>query len=288
VSPEFRLVIKLNEEKKVIEQTRKTSSEFALKIGVKEELTKIADEKMKNIDFGVYVTTLRAGCNANFRITGQVVPNRQEILINGGKIFIDLESLKNGVNNYKRLLTKYCEPDKKDLFINMMTVNGLMSQVLSHECSHPIGCTPESDAQLGEKKSLLEEAKATCGGLANILENSCCERKMELLVFSVARICKFFISETYKNNTVKAYVRENMVMANLILKADLVEITKKGIKIKLSKEGLEKWRLSLEKFYVDIIKSYHSSNPVKKIIEKENFYCKITPDIKKWLELVNK
>ena len=287
VSPEFRLLIRTNNgEQELVNKIKHSTSKFAYNIGVKEKLTSIADEKLKTIDLGVYITALRAGCNANFRITGQVVPNRQDILATGGKIFIDLESIKHGVNNYKEFLIKHCDSERKELFSDLLTDTGLILHTAAHECTHPMGCTEESDAMLGEKKSYLEEAKATCGGLANILENAACKEQMELVTFSVARVCRFFTTATYKNSTVKAYVNENLVMANLLINSGLVEVTNKHVKINFSKDGLYKWSVSLKEFYYEVIKGYHSANP-EKITRKTDFYCQITPEIKKWMELIN-
>jgi len=284
VSPEFRLLVRTeNGEQEIANRIKSSTPKFASKIGIKEELVEIASKKMEKIEMGVFVTALKAGASANFKTPSQLVPRRK---IDGGRVLLDLQAAEAHVVDCKKILTKYCEPNKKDLFSELLTAEGLIAQTISRQCTRHIGCTPENDEKLGEKKTILEEAKATCGGMASILESFSCEKRMELLAFSVAKICLFFNLKMHKDNSLQPYFNENLAMANFMINAGLVEISGKNLKIKLSKEGLDKWNVFLRDFYFDVIKSYHSTNP-EKINRKKTLYCQITPEIKKWMQLTS-
>lgn len=282
VSPEFRLLVRTeNGEQKMVDQIKNSAPKFAFELGIKEELVEIASKKMENIEMGVFVTALKAGAGANFKLSGQTAPKRK---VDGVKVFLDFQAVEDHVDRCKKILTKYCEPNQKDLFSNLLTPKGLIAQTIFRQCIHYIGCTPESDERLGEKKFILEEARKTCGGAANILENFSQEEHLELLAFSVAKICSFFDAKMHKDKSFQPYFNETLAMANFIINAGLVEVSGKNLKIKLSKEGFKKWNLFLRDFYFDVIKSYHSTNS-EKIDRKKTNYCQITPEIKKWIEL---
>lgn len=276
VAPEFRLLIKTASEKQeLLNQIKNSTSNLVEQIGVREDLAREARRIISNLNLDFFITFLRAGA---------AVANQQEIFAKGENILIDCKAIEHELDNYKKLLNKCCESDKKDLFAEMITAEGLIAQKISHQYAHKVGCTPEINLQLGEKKFILEEAKATCGGIASILENLPLNKQLELLMLSVARVCGFFASKKHKCSTNQPHFNENLAMANLMIKAGLIEVGNKNLKIKLSKEGLEKWQISLKEFYYEIIKSYHSTNP-DKINRKKIFYCQITPEIRKWISL---
>lgn len=289
ISPEFRLVVRNDYGQDMISEIRQLTPAYAREIEISDDLVKLAECKMANMDMGIFVTVVKSGFCANFRTAGQVVPNRQDILKKGGKIFLDIDSSKNLIKTYKRLLLKYCEPEIGKLLADIISVDGLLADTISHECTHPIGCTPESDLALGDTKSRLEEAKATIGGLAAILSRKP-ENWAEIVALSIARICRFFTYATYNNPTDQAYVRENIVMANLLLAAKIVNIESYNeikIKIDLSEGCLLKLQELMKYFYNDVVYNYHSIEPATAVQGLEKLYCFHNQLLEEWIDIVN-
>lgn len=287
VSPEFRLVVRTDYGRDIISRIRGATPAYARKIGVDEPLVALAEQKMTCIDMGVFTTVVRAGVCANFRLAGQVVPNRQEILARGGKIFMDIDTNRAAVQNYRGIALKHCAPDTAQVVADMITVDEMLAHTVCHECTHPIGCTPESDTAVGEKKNLVEEAKATIGGLAAVINHLDPGKRAEVAAMSIARVCRFMAKTTLENPTAQPYVRENLVMANLLLKCGIVRITDR-VEVNFDKAYLHNWSDALRRFYLDVVRSYHSSDPEKDVIGVEGDYCARTPELESWIACVNR
>lgn len=290
VSPEYKLVIRTDYGEKMISEIRNQTPIYASKIGIDLSLVKLAKSKLTNLDMGVFSTVMNSGVCANFRSAGQVVPNRQDILSEGGKVFMNLESSQIGMTRAQALLKSFCTPEMSDKLSKLLKIDHFLIHTIGHECNHPIGCSPESDAALGESKNRLEEAKATIGGLGVILHNKPLEKYPEVVALCIARVCRFFKKETFENPTLQPYVRENLVMANLLVYSKIVSLKSSeeiALGIDLSNDNLRKFNFLLQDFYRYLIDKYHSSDPASEVLKMENVYCHQNQTISNWINLVN-
>jgi len=271
----------------IISQIRDATLDHARQLGIKQELVALAERKLALVDIGVFATVVRAGVCANFRYAGQVVPNRQYILARGGKTFMDIDTITSSAVMYRDIVLKHCTPDTAQVVMNMITKDGTLSSVVCHECNHPIGCTPESDAVLGDVKDRVEEAKATLGGLSAFLSQLDSSKWPEVAAYSVARVCRFFGNHAYENPTSQPYVRENIAMANLLIISEIVSV-KDGIAIDFNLNKLILWKKMLRQFCLDVIHAYHSQSPKLAVTKVEEGYCARTPAILNWIKWVNR
>jgi len=291
VSPEFKLSVRTNYGKTMISQARNASPNFARKIRVENYLVQLAEKKLTNLDMGVFAVALKSGVCANFRSAGQVIPNRQDILNEGGKIFMDIDSSSDMVKTYRGLLIDNCEPEMGNKLSGLIKTDSLLTHTAGHECSHPIGCTKASDLILGETKGRLEEAKATIGGIATILDSMPISDWPEVVALCIARVCRFFKKTTFENPTLQPYVRENLVMANLLITAKIVSVkslTETALEVNLSERNFYTFSELLTNFYRNVVDGYHSMAPIERINDMEGLYCFQSKDIQNWIALVNK
>ncbi|MFZ4632141.1 MAG: hypothetical protein ACOYL8_02960 [Patescibacteria group bacterium] len=291
ISPEYKLVVRTSYGQEMISKIRNHTSVYALKIEIENSLVELAEKKLTNLDMGVFTSAMRSGVCANFRSAGQVVPNRQAILANGGKVFMDIDTAQNSVHRDMNLLIENCTSEMGNKLSSLITVDHSLAHTIAHECMHPIGCTPKSDEALGDAKFRLEEAKATLGGLAAILDDMPIEKWPEVVALSIARVCRFFKKATYENPTVAAYVRENLVMANLLIGSRVVSIDSPdatSLSVNLSISSLRMWQALLKEFYKDVIYSYHSEESALNISQLEKLYSPTNYAIENWIALVNK
>ncbi len=290
VSPEYKLVIRTDYGEKMISEIRNETPICASIIGVDLSLASIAKSKLSNLDMGVFSTVMNSGVCANFRSVGQVVPNRQDILNEGGKVFMNFEGSQIGMNRAKSLLKAYCVPEIGENLSGLLTVDHFLLHTMGHECNHPVGCTFESDQALGETKNRLEEAKATIGGLCVIFHNRTLKEYPEIVAMCIARVCRFFKKETFENPTLQPYVRENLVIAALLIRAGIVSVKSSeevSLSIDLKVEHLIEFDRSLQRFYLNVVNAYQEFNPIPRIKHLENIYCRETQTICNWMNLVN-
>ncbi len=298
VSPEFRLVVRTDYGQELIRETQAATPVYARQIGISNELVALAEQKMSCIDVSVFATAVRAGVCTNFRAAGQVVPNRQDILAQGGKTFMDKETSAAALVRYRDLLTRFCIPtERAEALAERITLNGMLLHTACHEFTRPIGCTPESDARLGDLKSLLvEEGKASIGGLAAVLRvtpsqhdaNLADPKSEEVVALSIARVCRFFTWATFTNPTVQPYVRENLAMAKMLIDTGVVIVTPHGIDIAFKYENLVRWRDAMREFYLSVVNAYHSVDPVADVCALEARCCARDMDaINNWIAFVN-
>lgn len=290
VSPEYKLVVRTEYGGNLISEIRGRTPYYAEKIGIDSYLVSLAQKKLSNLDMGVFSTAMNSGVCANFRSAGQVVPNRQDILNEGGKIFMNLEGAHNAVKVAKGLLFDNCYSEMGIKLANLITADHFLSHTIGHECNHPVGCTPQSDELLGEAKNRLEEAKATIGGLGVILDSKNVTAYPEVVALCIARVCRFFTKATYENPTMQAYVRENLAVANLLISARIVSLRnseEKYLSIDLSEDHLQNFAKLLNYFYKDVIAAYSDTDPVAKVTKLEKLYCFENQTICNWQNLVN-
>ncbi len=289
VSPEFRLEVRTAELSHVIANRRSSVVSHALELGLSANIVDLARRKLEKIDISVFTCAVRSGVNLNFRIAGQAVPNRQDILAEGGKIFVNSSTSKNAVGSYHGYLKNHCTPKTYEALRDFITLNALEEHTVDHEFSHPVGCTPESDKAIGgDVKKLLEEGKATMLGLlADEYETSTSENRLKLVALTVARLLRFMQKETLENPTSAAYVRENFVAITTLVESGVMALAENGLTVNLERAQSQVWFEHLKKFCLSVIPAYQACDQVeiRRLTER---YCDDTKDpISKVIAFVN-
>ena len=271
VSPEFRLVVRTQEIRETIERFRKATAMHIRHLGIEEKEIQILSNKLGKIDISVFVALIRGGVSANFRGSGQVAPNREDIMEIGGKIFLDNKSgSKVSADIYKKELKDNCLISVNEKLRDLITPEVMTLHTIIHEYFHPVGRTIERTHALGDAGLSLEEGKATLGGILVAQKEGI--DQIELLALTVARVCRFMHKEKINNLSVASYVRENMIAATTMLDSGVMVLEGNGIAIELEK--LPAWFEEIEDFIKKILDAYQKAS-VEKIIEIEKEYCNI-------------
>ena len=274
VSPEFRLEIRTDESREVIESCRVAAVKHAHAIGLSDALVDVASQRLGHTDVGVFVTAIRAGVSLNFRYAGQAAPNRQDVLASGGRIFIDKAASMLAGKPLIKLLEEHCTVETSAALKPFITAENQTLHTIIHEFAHPIGRTSEIDSALGsEGRSLLEEAKATLlGTVAEEWRDSTPEKRLTLVALSVARVIRFMRKTTLENPTVAPYVRENFVAATTLFDSGVMRLTEQGIEVDLQKAKGHNWFKVLRNFDCSVLDAYdaHSTVVLQSLM---NAYC---------------
>ncbi|MDP3726396.1 MAG: hypothetical protein Q8R36_04335 [bacterium] len=264
VSPEFRLEVRTAEFRDVITERRSSVIEHAVSLGLNKNIIDVAKQKLGRIDISVFTCAVRSGVNLNFRIAGQAVPNRQDVLAEGGKIFVNSSTSKHSTDLYRAYLKESCAPKTYEALKDFVDASALITHTVDHEYSHPVGCTPESAEALGgDVMKLLEEGKATMlGNLADEYQNSAPENRLRLIALTVARLIRFMRKTTLENATSAAYVRENFVAITTLVESGVMKLTEKGLEVDVQKAQSRAWFEHLKEFCVGVINAYQAHDKV--------------------------
>ena len=285
VSPEFRFVVRTQEAREIIEQFRKATVVHTKHLGAKEEVQLLFD-RLGKIDISVFVALIRGGVSANFRGSGQVAPNREDIMATGGKIFLDNKSSsKVSTEIYKKELRDNCLISVTEKLQDLITPEAMTLHTITHEYFHPVGKTAERTRVLGDAGLSLEEGKATLGGILVAKKEGI--DPVELLAVTVARVCRFMHKEKIGDLSVASYVRENMIAATTMFNSGVMILQKDGIAVKLEK--LPAWFDEIEDFIKKILGAYQRAS-IGEIIEMEKEYCNIDEgsELNKLINWVNR
>lgn len=263
VSPEFRIDVRTDESRDVIDRSREATIGYAADLGLGQDLIDITKQKLDHIDIGVFVNAIRAGVSLNFRYAGQAVPNRQDIVSElGGRIFIDQAGQHLPLKSYIEYLDKYCTPETAEALKVFITPRSLCIHTVVHEYAHPVGRTKESDAALGSAgMKLLEEAKASLlGVVADEWRNPSPKNRLELIAVTVARLIRFMRKNVLENTTAAPYVRENFVAATTLFDAGVLYLMDKGIAVHLGMAQSYGWFFELRLFNQALLEAYKDHN----------------------------
>ncbi len=256
VSPEWRIMVRSEFGEKEIDDIRSAMPEIITPFGADADLLR---EKMEKIDIGTFYTAVWAGTCMNFRYAGQAVPNRQNVLEKGGKIFMDLDSLALSVEKYKELIDLYVEGPAVSVLKDRLSHLLFLETTAGHEIAHPAGRSKDIDGRLGGGLKLLEEAKATmCGLLA--IERICPQKRLAMAAETVARICRFFHRSKLNDTTSIQYVWENMVACRTMAKAGVIKVSEGRIKVDIEKAQSRDWFMELEDFSAKVLKAYQEGD----------------------------
>lgn len=274
VSPEFRIEVRTEEARDLIEMRRVGTVEYAKAMRLSDELIDNASKKLERIDISVFTTAIRSGGNLVFRYAGQAVPNRQDVLVEGGKIFADRSAPINSTPLHIGYLEESCVPETFEALKGYITPLNMQVSTIDHEFAHPVGCTPESDEAIGgEVKKLLEEGKATfLGILADEWRESTPENRLTLVTLTVARLIRFMKKENLEDSTFAPYVRENLIAATTLFESGVMTLSKDGIVIHIEEAKSRRWFMHLNEFCTSLIGAYQSGDK-KEIRRLTERYC---------------
>jgi len=257
ISPEFRVMWRLQDGADKIEKLRLTMSKIAEEKGSSDSI-----HKLERLDIGLFVTIVDSGSGLDFRITGQAVPNRPEVAKNGMKIFLDDQSIEL---NTKRAcdLVKSCSSDTTNSWIQpVLTKENFFLMVAGHELGHPIGIT-ENLEKVTKNNKPLEELKATLLGLeaaARIDEdNKGIEPGAKAMTGLVlARIIRMMENSAFSNPTLGPYVNEATGLLLSLCASSYISFKNDRIEMPASGDGYAALLAPLIELSNNILKGYQS------------------------------
>lgn len=289
VSPELRIVARATSEADMamIERFRGFTPIFAGDAGLPPEFVDIARQKLGRMDVGVFVSVTESGENLTFRYTGQVVPNRQAILAEGGKTFIAQQSLGINAEMMRGKVERHCTPETAALILPFIDDQSGFMHTTGHEFGHPVGCTPEVDKALGNAKTLLEEAKASVVGtiVAERLDPTP-ENRLAIVAALVARLIRFMDRSELDNETFAAYVRENLVMANILFSSEVISMTADGLHVDRQAAEAGDWVHLMRGFTDGLVFPAYMHGDIKLLKDGTKLMCDRSPASDVW-DLIN-
>jgi hypothetical protein len=175
VDPEFRVVIADARARSVNERALVTQARLIRDLGEmfrEYETFRFSRPAMESSLVFAGTTIAMSGCSLDFRLAGQIVPNRSEIRVRRGvKIFLDLKSMaiRAALMREKMARVFGWEVAERELVDPDFLISaGIL--VSGHEVAHNAFVTTETDARIGKTvRALLEETKADFCGVAPLL-----------------------------------------------------------------------------------------------------------------------
>lgn len=289
VSPEQRVEVRMDGAAELITEVMTASIAEAKRFNLPAALIGLYERKLRLIDIGTSVTALRGGVSMNFRYAGQAGPNRQEVLAHGGRIFVDKASPELKVRLYRERIARWCEPATAQLISPLITASSQLHHTVSHECSHPIGRTPESDLAIGSAGELCEEAKATLFGICS--EESAdpsASNRLMLTANMIGRLLRFLDRANLSDQTIAPYAREALAAATTLLMRDVIELTPAGLRIEREIAESDAWFALLRTFCHGVITAYrhHDAEMLETLAER---YCREDhPKVAALIEYINR
>ncbi len=291
VSPEFRLEVRTTQAQEDITARRNGSIEYARVLRLSPHLVDAARNHLEQIDIAVFCSSIRSGIALNMRFSGQAVPNRQEVLSEGGRIFMDAANNERITGIYRETFTEHVTQKTARTFAHHITPEIMQIHTIDHELAHPIGRTPESDAALGASlMKNLEEAKASLlGVLADAWRSGGDpEYRAQLVTVTVARLLRFMHKSTLEDATADPYVRENRAAAYTLFETGVIRLTEEGVAIDPDKARSAIWFDALKELNLAIIRAYESHDPATLDRLTEHYCDPAYPPIVELIEWVNR
>ncbi|MDO8408040.1 MAG: hypothetical protein Q7S95_02275 [bacterium] len=262
VSPEFRLEVRTSEGRDMIESRRRATLSHAAAFRLSNEFVSAAVQKLEHIDISVFITALRAGVCLNFRYAGQSVPNRQQVLAEGGRIFLDKSAAPRAAKRYVDNVMKHCAPATAHMLAPLITETALLAHTATHEYAHPVGRTAKSDAKLGsEGMKLCEEAKATLLGiLADEHRDPSPAHRLEIIATTAGRVLRFMDATELESATFAPYVRENLAAATMLFETGVMTLGADGVEVNLKAAKSPAWFKALREFNRGVLNAYQAED----------------------------
>ena len=291
VSPEFRLDVRSSRDESAnLTSRRESILRCAADVGLSDELVRASRQRLEQIDIGSFVSAVRSGWCLEFRHAGQAVPNRQHVLAQGGKIFVDVSSLASAVQRHVEIIEKHCCAETAHTVVPCLTESTFSNATIMHEYSHPVGRTIESDRTIGEAMDLCEEAKASIFGIvADEYAHQDGEYRFGLVAFALARTLRFMKDASRLDKTVAPYVRENLIVATTLFDTGVIALSKKhGVVISPGLAKSPVWFGELRTFSLKVIEAYQKGDraALERLVAR---YCDEThPQVAELIAWVNR
>jgi len=260
VSPEFRLEVRTSESVDLIRERREATLAHAAAFGLSNETVSMAVQKLDRIDISVFITAIREGVCLNFRYAGQAVPNRQQVLAEGGRIFVDKSASLRAAKMYAEKVREHCDSSTSDLLVPLVTEVSQLSATATHEYAHPIGRTLETDTGLGSGgMKLCEEAKATLLGiLADEYRDPSPMHRLTLAANTVARVLRFMSVTLLESATFAPYARENLAAATTLFESGVMTLGPEGVAVNREVAESPAWFDALRTFNHGVLDAYRA------------------------------
>ncbi|MDD5251378.1 MAG: hypothetical protein PHT12_01945 [Patescibacteria group bacterium] len=276
VSPEFVLALRVTTEAqaKQIAAYREKAIGLASHPNASEESGTAAEAKLSRFDVGAFFPVTEGGVRLSCTIAGQVMPNRQDILAQGGRVFLsEAANLRQYLNLYRQEIRRHCTAQAAALLEAVITDHGEEGLTTGHEFSHPIGRTAASDQRLGEALSLLEEGKATVGGIivSRLIDQSP-ERAREIVAVSTGRVCRFLQQGQLSDASNAPYVRECLVVLTVMLQSGVIVLDAGGLDVDLDPAKLKAFFEGLDAFFGRVLAAYRDGNQ-EALAQMRREYC---------------
>ena len=291
VSPEFRMMWRTEDFQEELNITRDAIIEFGGQFGNE------AIDKVNRTDVGVFLTLAFSGCNTDFRMAGQSVPNRTEAQTIGMKVFLDSDSMLTGAKKSKVFNSKVLSAKTWEWFEKAHTAQYDYFLVFGHELGHPLGVTAEVNSIFGTDKPTVEEAKATLFGVHAVFEalkkGKLGDKQIALRSLTAEIIHETlgrFKKSTFENPTFAPYASEGMIPFSVLYKAGIISFDEED-KVVVDEElaSTECTFELLQKYCVERLATAYKNVDLQEIraiaVELAN---REDPAIKKAFEAINK
>ncbi|OGR03589.1 MAG: hypothetical protein A2284_10915 [Deltaproteobacteria bacterium RIFOXYA12_FULL_61_11] len=261
VVPELRLLLVDDTEKEVnlaCDGTKQAMQEYLGRHYGDRPFHNEYQEALRHTHAHVYVTVYKGGANLDFRIAGQIVPNRSEVRRDHGtKISLDLQSLASGMAISLRLAERLLGPAFAEAYLRRVTpLKAEAYFVAGHEYGHTAFLGTASDELV---KDLVEEAKASWTGLA-VLRDRMQRGEVprgdlaDILLFEVAGSLRRLVRETRTRGAVRPYVEEAYMTLALMLQSGLLVL--EGERLSLDEERVEAFAEQLDEAHRRLAEAY--------------------------------
>ena len=255
VSPDFRLLVRTDRYQDDVARMRVATVKFAPSFGLDDQAVELAATKLARMQVAHYLDPIRAGVCGNFRAAGQVLPNRQKILAQGGRIL--LMSSEATTRMYQDILYEHGTPEMAAMLAGYVTDGSMVGHTIGHEFFHPVGRAPQIDKRLRAVIHDIDEGKASAGGLwVDDKSDPSEERRLISAATCTARVLRFMQKAIRTNPTVQPYVTENLVVADAMFKAGLLRLTKQGVAVDLKVAKSGAWLKPVKAFATKTIGLY--------------------------------
>ncbi|MEK7522082.1 MAG: hypothetical protein AAB569_00735 [Patescibacteria group bacterium] len=246
VDPDLSLMFLDDRYQALTDRSHKTQKDMVGWLGkeLSDKRSAVKSQKsMKMALVSMYNPAVTAGRRHSFRPAGQNIPNREDVRLQGVKIFLDVETMRQRWQEEKKLLAKVFGSKKaKELFDEVKMVNiGTSVIVAGHEVAHNLFIVKGTRKAMGEKAySDLEEHKAShaiTAAAGDILKKP--EDRQNLIKYLFTSSIRSFSLKGDESR--KPYYYDAVVCMNLMEKASVVKNNNGQIEFDLSEQALKKF-----------------------------------------------
>ncbi|MBI5127283.1 hypothetical protein HZA76_02395 [Candidatus Roizmanbacteria bacterium] len=198
-----------------------------------------SEKSMRMALVGMYNPSVIAGRRHTFRPAGQNIPNREDVRLQGVKIFLDVETMKQRWQEEKKLLSKIFGSKRAEKLFNegKMIDIGMSVLVAGHEVAHNLFIVRGTRKAMGESAyNNLEEHKSSHAITAAAGEILSPEDQKQLLLYLFASSLRSFSLKGDESR--KPYYYDAVVCMNLMNFAGIVRNNNGKIEFNFSEPNM--------------------------------------------------